>query len=145
MSDGLNSVTLIGNLGADPELRYTQAGAAVMNCRLAVSESYLDKDKVRHERTEWVSCTIWGKRAEGLAKILTKGDRVCMVGALRTDSYEDKEGIKRYRTEVVVREVVLCGGGKNHNAPIRSDSSGSGKVHDAIPEDDYGDDYGGSF
>src|SRR5207237_8727680 len=73
MADGLNRVMLLGNLGADPELRYTQGGQAVLNMRLATTESYLDKDKVRKERTDWHNVVIWGERGEALSKILTKG------------------------------------------------------------------------
>jgi single-strand DNA-binding protein len=106
--DGLNRVMLLGNLGADPELRMTGGGQAVLKMRLATTESYLDRDKQRQERTEWHSVVVWGKRAEGLAKIVKKGDRLFIEGGLRTDSYE-KDGEKRYRTEVVARDVILNG------------------------------------
>jgi single-strand DNA-binding protein len=109
MADGLNRVMLFGNLGADPELRFTQAGQAVLNLRLATTESYLDKDKVRQERTEWHSVAVWGRRGEALAKILTKGSSVFIEGSLRTSSYE-KDGQKFYRTEIVAKEVLLAGG-----------------------------------
>ncbi len=107
--DGLNRVTLLGNLGADPELRITGGGQAVLNLRLATTESYLDKNKARQERTEWHSAIVWGKRAEGLAKILRKGDRIYLEGGLRTSSYDDREGVKRYKTEIVVSNVILNG------------------------------------
>jgi len=113
--DGLNRVTVMGNLGADPELRMTQGGQAVLSLRLACTESYLDKNKQKQERTEWVSVVVWGKRAEGLGKILHKGDRILVEGGLRTSSYDDRDGNKRYKTEVVAREVLLQGsksGGK---------------------------------
>lgn len=111
MADGLNKVMLLGNLGADPELRMTSGGQAVLNLRVACSESYLDKDKQRQERTEWVSVTVWGKRGEALAKLLAKGSRVFVEGGLRTSSYE-KDGEKRYKTEVVASNVILAGGGQ---------------------------------
>jgi single-strand DNA-binding protein len=107
--EGLNRVQLLGNLGADPELRQTQAGA-VLKLRLATSETYLDKDKQKQERTEWHSVVLWGKRAEGLARILAKGSRLLVEGGLRTSSYE-AEGQKRYRTEVVASNILLQGGG----------------------------------
>lgn len=110
MADGLNSVQLLGNLCADPELRFTQAGQAVLNLRIATNDSYLDKDKVRRERTDFHSCVIWGKRAEGLAKVLNKGSSLFVQGSLRTSSYDDREGNKRYKTEVVVQNVILTGG-----------------------------------
>lgn len=121
MADGLNRVTLLGNLGADPELRHTQGGAAVLTLRLAISESYLDRDKQRKERTEWVTVVVWGLRADGLSRILSKGSRVCVEGSLRTTSYE-KNGEKRYKTEVNANNVVLCGGG-----PGKQDQQGQSR------------------
>src|SRR5512147_1936286 len=100
--DGLNRVTLIGNLGQEVELRTTSGGQAVLKFRLACSESYLDRNKARQERTEWVSCVMWGKRAESLSRILNKGDRIYAEGSLRTSSYEDKNNEKRFKTEVNV-------------------------------------------
>jgi single-strand DNA-binding protein len=119
MADGLNKVMLLGNLGADPELRYTQGGQAVLNLRLATTESYLDKDKVRRERTDWHSVVVWGKRGEALGKILAKGSSIFVEGSLRTSSYDDKDGNKRYKTEVNVTNIVLCGSGKR--APTADD------------------------
>lgn len=120
MNEGLNRVMLLGNLGADPELRMTQGGQAVLSLRLATSESYLDKDKQRQERTEWHSVVVWGKRGEGLGKFLKKGDRVFIEGGLRTSSWDDKEGNKRYKTEVIASNVVLNGSGKGGAAPARA-------------------------
>ena len=109
MSEGLNRVMLLGNAAADPELRYTQAGQAVMSLRVATNERYQDKDKEWRERTDFHSCVVWGKRAEGLQKVLRKGTQVYLEGSLRTSSYE-KDGQKRYKTEIIVSNVVLCGG-----------------------------------
>ncbi len=117
MADGLNKVMLLGNLGADPELRYTQAGEAVLSCRLATTESYLDKQKVRKERTDWHNVTIWGKRGEALARFLFKGSSMFVEGSLRTSSYDDREGVKRYKTEVIARNVILTGGRGGGAAP----------------------------
>ncbi len=100
---------LLGNLGADPDLRFTQGGQAVLNLRLAVSESYLDKDKVRRERTDWISCVVWGKRGEALAKILAKGSSIFVEGSLRTSSYDDRDGTKKYKTEVHATNIILAG------------------------------------
>lgn len=126
--EGLNRVTLLGNLGADAELRMTGSGQAVLNIRLATSETYLDKDKQRQERTEWHTVVVWGKRAEALGKILKKGDRILAEGGLRTTNY-DRDGVKRYKTEVYATEILLQGGpartGKSEREPAAT-SSGSG-------------------
>ena len=111
MAEGLNKVMLLGNLGADPELRVTSGGQSVLKLRLATSETYLDKNRVRQERTEWHSVVVWGKRAEALSKFLTKGSRLFVEGGLRTSSYDDKEGNKRYRTEIVANNIILAGSG----------------------------------
>lgn len=127
MADGLNRVMLLGNLGADPELRMTPSGQAVLKLRLATSESYLDRNKVRQERTEWHSVVVWGKRAEALNKILSKGSRIFVEGGLRTSSYDDRDGNKRYRTEVVATNLILAGGARGGGGGMRGG----------------GDDYGG--
>lgn len=109
MANGINKVQLLGNLGADPELRMT-SGNAVLKMRVATSETFLNRDRVRTERTEWHSVVLWGKRAEALAKFLCKGSKLYVEGTLRTSSYDDKEGIKRFRTEIVAFNIVLLGG-----------------------------------
>ena len=127
MADGYNRVQLLGNLGADPELRFTQGGQAVLNMRLATTESYLDKDKVRRERTDWHNVVVWGKRGEALAKILAKGSSLFIEGSLRTSSYDDREGNKRYKTEVVANNVLLTGrGGGERNADGDGGDQGGG-------------------
>lgn len=108
MAEGLNKVMLLGNLGADPELRMTAGGQAILKLRLATTETYLDKSNTRQERTEWHSITVWGKRGEALAKILAKGSNIFVEGSLRTSSYE-KDGEKRYRTEIVANNILLTG------------------------------------
>jgi single-strand DNA-binding protein len=159
MAEGLNKVLLLGNLGADPELRVTPGGQAILKLRLATTESYLDRNNARQERTEWHSITLWGKRGEALSKFLTKGERIFVEGSIRTSSYE-KDGEKRYRTEVVANNIILAGRGKGGGAeeggggyerrPPRSESSGgggrpqpaSGPPPSAAPQDDFND-YGG--
>lgn len=132
MADGLNKVFLIGNLAADGELRSTSGGQSVLKLRVATTESYLDRNKQRQERTEWHSVTVWGKRAEALAKLLTKGSRVFIEGGLRTSSYDDKEGNKRYKTEVNATNIILCGGKggaggeRNVERPDASQTAGGG-------------------
>lgn len=127
MAEGLNRVTLLGNLGADGDLRFTQSGTAVLNLRLATTERYKAQDGEWKERTDWHSVVVWGKRGEALAKFLQKGATVCVEGSLRTSSYE-KDGQKRYKTEVIAREVILCGG--------RGERSGQ-----RAPDPDFGQDH----
>ena len=136
MSEGLNRVLLFGNLGADPELRMTNGGQTVLKLRLATSETYLDKNKVRQEKTEWHSVVLWGKRGEALAKILSKGSRIFVEGSLRTSSYDDKDGNKRHKTEVNATNVILSGGGDRHEplAPRPGPASSGGGFSD----EDYG-------
>lgn len=137
--DGLNRAMLLGNLGADPEMRMTGGGQAVLNLRLATTESYLDKNKARQERTEWHNVVVWGKRAEGLNKILKKGDRLFIEGGLRTTSYDDRDGNKRYKTEVVAQNVILNGksvGGtrsKDDDAEPMGGAANFGDGDDDIP------------
>lgn len=128
MAEGLNKVMLIGNLGQDPELRYTQKGQAILNMRLATNESFLNRDNERQERTEWHTVILWGKRAEALNKILAKGRQLYVEGRLQTRKWEDKEGKPRYTTEVVATNVVLIGGR----------GGGAGQDAGAPPADDYG-------
>lgn len=139
--DGLNRVMLLGNLGADPEVRMTSGGQAVLKARLATSETYLDKSKQRQERTEWHNVVIWGKRAEGLGKILKKGDRIFVEGRLETDSYEDRGGNKRYRTEVVVSEVLLQGSSSKNSsrAPSSKSQPDDGSAGAPFPDTDDDD------
>lgn len=113
--EGLNRVLLIGRLGKSPELRYTQSGQPILNLRLATTESYVDRDKERQERTEWHSVVMWGRRGEALDKFLDKGSKICVEGRLQTRSWEGKDGGKRYSTEVVATNIVLLGGGKRRD------------------------------
>ena len=144
MAEGLNRVMLLGNLGADPELRFTQGGQAVLNLRLATTESYLDKDKVRKERTDWHSIVVWGKRGEALSKILNKGSSIFVEGSLRTSSYDDREGNKRYKTEVVANNILLTGGGRGRGgAPDEGGGfSGGGRSSGGEGGASYGGGYG---
>ncbi len=112
MSDGINRVYLLGHLGADPELRATAGGLSVLHLRVATNESWLDKNKEQQSRVEWHDVVVWGLRAEALAKLLSKGDGVLVEGHLRTSSYE-KDGTKRYRTEIHAREVCFAGRGRS--------------------------------
>lgn len=105
----MNKVILMGNLGADPEMKVTQGGMSVMRLRLATNERKKDGEQwVDH--TEWHTVTVFGKRAEGLAKVLTRGSKLLVDGVLRTHSWEDKDtGKKRFATEVIANDVELAG------------------------------------
>lgn len=111
MAEGLNKVILIGNLGADPELRYTQGNQPVLSMRLATTESFVNRAGERQERTDWHNVTLWGKRAEALSKFLTKGRTICVEGRIQYRSYEDRDGNKRTATDIVASNVILMGGG----------------------------------
>lgn len=116
MADGLNKVLLFGNIGQDPDLRMTPGGQSLLRLRLATTESWLDKNGARQERTDWHNVTVWGKRGEALAKILEKGAKVLVEGRMRTSSYE-KDGVKKWSTDVIAEEVLL-GGGRRSAATI---------------------------
>ncbi|HVV81617.1 MAG TPA: single-stranded DNA-binding protein [Kofleriaceae bacterium] len=113
MAGGVNKVILIGHLGGDPELKYTPSGAAVCEFRLATSESWKDKNGQRQERTEWHRIVVWGKIAEICGKYLAKGRQVYLEGRIQTRSWDDKEGQKRYMTEIVATDVQFLGSGRD--------------------------------
>lgn len=109
MSEGMNRVTLLGNLGLDPELKVTTSGLSVLNLRMATTEQHWDKEtKTASDRTEWHDIAIFGARAEGLAKVLKRGDKLLVEGSLRTTSWE-KDGVKRWRTDVLAKEIYFAG------------------------------------
>lgn len=107
---GINKVILIGNLGRDPELKFTQGGMAVCNLNLATTRAYFNKNtSERVEETEWHRVVVWGKDAENANKYLTKGRQVYVEGRLQTRKYEDKNGVTRYETSVVGETVQYLG------------------------------------
>ncbi|WP_456427264.1 single-stranded DNA-binding protein [Rhodocaloribacter sp.] len=109
MARGINKVILIGNLGQDPELRYTGNGTAVCNMRLATSESYKDANGEWVEKTEWHTVVAWSRLAEICNEYLKKGSQVYFEGSLQTRSWEDRDGNTRYTTEVKAREMLILG------------------------------------
>jgi single-strand DNA-binding protein len=139
MAGGVNKVILVGYLGADPDMRYTPSGQGVCELRLATSESWNDKNGQRQERTEWHRVVVWGKRAEVCSKYLAKGRQVYVEGRIQTRTYDDKEGIKRYMTEIIAADVQFLGGGQ------RDGAGGNKERNDAAPppsDADFGG-YGG--
>jgi single-strand DNA-binding protein len=113
----VNKVILVGNLGRDAELRYTPAGAAVSTINMATTEVWNDKGGQRQEKTEWHRVVLWGKTAESLSEYLTKGKQIYIEGRLQTRQWDDKDGNKRYTTEIRADRVVLLGGG-GRGAPM---------------------------
>ena len=107
---GVNKVILIGNLGRDPELRYTQNGQAVVNFTLATTENWTDKSGEKIERTEWHRIVVWGRTGEMCAQYLSKGRTVYVEGRIQTREWEDKEGQKRKTTEINAQTVQFLGG-----------------------------------
>lgn len=106
----VNKVILIGNLGRDIELRYTSGGTAVATLNMATTDFWNDKSGQRQEKTEWHRIVLWGKTAESLAEYLLKGRQIYVEGRLQTRQWDDKDGNKRYTTEVRADRVVLLGG-----------------------------------
>ena len=105
----LNKVTLIGRLGHDPEIRYTQSGSAVANATIATNDYWTDKQGGKQERTEWHSLVMWGKLADLAQSYLKKGSQVYVEGKLQTRKWEDKEGNERWTTEIVANQMQMLG------------------------------------
>lgn len=111
---GVNKVILIGNLGKDPEVRHLEGGATVANFPIATTETYKDKNGIRQEQTEWHNIVLWRSLADVAEKYLKKGMQIYVEGKLRTRSWEDKEGHKRYTTEVVGETFTMLGSKKSN-------------------------------
>ncbi len=121
----VNKVILIGNLGADPELKYTPTNRAVCNLRIATNEVWKDKAGARQERTEWHRVTVWGDQAENCSKYLSKGRPVYIEGKLQTRQY-DKDGQKHYATDIIADRVQFLGGGGGPEAAAGGGRKGGG-------------------
>lgn len=119
----LNKAILIGNLGADPEVRYTQSGTAVANFTLATTETWT-KDGKKEEKTEWHRIVAFARLGEICGEHLTKGSKIYIEGRIQTRQWEDKDGNKRYTTEIVAREMKMLSG-KNER-PAQEDDRGQG-------------------
>ncbi len=128
----VNKVLLIGRLGNNPEIRYTNGGTAVANFNLATSENWNDKNGQKQERTEWHRIVVWGKLAELSEKYLAKGRQCFVEGRLQTRSWDDKEGNKRYTTEIVASSIQFLG-----SPAGATTSAGAGMnqdMHSDLPE-----------
>lgn len=117
---GFQRIIAEGYVGKDAELKMFDSGEGVMNFSIGVTEKWKDKKGEKQERTEWLNCAMFGKRAEGLVRYITKGSRILIEGTLRTETYE-KNGEKKYITKVVVRDLELLGG-KDRPAANASDA-----------------------
>ena len=129
---GVNKVILLGNLGADPEMRYTASGTAVCKFRMATTEKFTDKDGNRQERTDWHRVVAWRKLAEICGQYLAKGKQVYIEGKIRNDTWE-KDGVKQYSYEIVADNMVMLGG-----------PGGRGQEREPEPEPPFGRPEGGA-
>lgn len=139
---GINKVIVVGRLGQDPEVRYTQGGQAVCNFSVATSESWNDKEGQRQEKTEWHRIVVWGKIAEICSQYLGKGRQVYVEGRLQTRQWDDKDGNKRYTTEIVANTVQFldkandqagASAGAGHSAPQMEPPMNHQGVEEEIP------------
>ena len=137
MAGGVNKAIIVGNLGADPELRYTPSGQAVATLRIATGETWNDKDGQKQERTEWHRVIVWGKQAELASQYLSKGRQVYIEGRLQTREWQDRDNNKRYTTEIVALQLVFLGGRGEQRSETRepgAPQTGSGNENNF----DYG-------
>jgi len=133
---GVNKAILVGNLGRDPELRHTPNGQAVVNFTLATSENWTDKSGERQERTEWHRIVVWGKTAEMCNQYLSKGRTVYIEGRIQTREWEDKDGNKRYTTEVNAQTVQFIGPRTDGGGGGGGNYSGGGGGRGNAPRND---------
>lgn len=140
---GVNKVIIIGRLGTDPETKTVGTGSAVTRMSVATSESWVDRDGQKQERTEWHRVVVWGKLAEICGKYLSKGRQVFVEGRLQTRSWEDNQGQKKYTTEVVATNVQFLGAQNSANDSYGASQSNNnfasgGSNSNANPFDDFG-------
>jgi single-strand DNA-binding protein len=139
MARGINKVILVGNIGQDPEVRYSQSGTAMTSISVATSESWKDKTSgEQQERTEWHRVKFFGRLAEIAGEYLKKGSQVYIEGKLRTDKYTDKAGIEKYSTDIIADEMQMLGG-----KPGASEGGGSRPMGGGAPRSSGGSNYGG--
>lgn len=130
----VNKVILLGRLGQDPEIKHTNTGKAVCNFSVATSDKWTDKTTgERHEKTEWHKIVVWDKLAEICGQYLKKGREAFIEGKLRTRSWDDKDGTKKYTTEILVSEVRFVGSGKQDAMKTPTEQTQQGFTNDEIP------------
>ncbi len=138
----VNKAIIVGNLGKDPEVRFTQSGQAMARFSVATTDTWMDRENGRQERTDWHNIVVWGKQAETCGQYLAKGRQVYIEGSIRPRSYEDKEGNTRYTTDIVAQRVQFLGGagGGGTRSGQSSDDEPGGGFDDAgagsVPPDD---------
>ncbi len=139
MTYGLNKVMILGNLGRDPEMRYTPSGRPVTTFSVAVSRSWNTADGERHTETEWFNVVAWSKLAETCKQYLNKGKQVYIEGRLQTRRWEDKEGVKHSTVEVVAAEMIICGERRdaNSHAPVGEEPVISEETEGRSGEDEF--------
>lgn len=139
MANGINKVILIGNLGADPEVKHLESGNAVANLPIATTEYYRDKDGNRQERTEWHRIVLWRRLAEIAEQYLHKGDQIYIEGRLQTRSYE-KDGVTKYITEVVGNNMTMLG--KKSSSGEQQSAAASSGAQESSPQEGQAEEAG---
>jgi single-strand DNA-binding protein len=132
----VNKVIVLGNLGSDPEVRYTPSGKAVANFSLATSEKYTNKDGEKEEKTEWHRIVAWGRLGEICGEYLSKGSQIYIEGRLQTRTWEDRDGNKRYTTEIVAHTMQMLGGARKGGEAASIEESHPSEEPISIPDDD---------
>jgi len=142
----VNKVILVGNLGADPEMRYLPSGEAVANLRLATTDSWKDKDGNKQEQTEWHRVSYFGRQAEVCGQYLKKGSQIYVEGSIRTRKYQDKDGVEKYATEIRGDRMQMLGSrqGMGGDSP-RDNNSGGGRPAARPPAQSAPAPMGGGF
>ncbi len=137
MGRGLNKVMIIGNLGGDPEMRYTPSGRPVTTFTVATSRSWNTADGERHAETEWFKVVTWGNLAEICKQYLTKGQQVYIEGRLQTRHWEDKEGVKHATVEIVANEMMMLGERREANHGTGGEAPAVEEMENQAQEDEF--------
>lgn len=132
--NGVNKVILIGNLGKDPDVKHLESGATVTNFPLATTESYKNKNGEKVEQTEWHNIVLWRGLAEVAEKFLKKGNQIYLEGRIRTRSYEDKDGNKKYITEIMGNNMTMLGGGRGGDS--KAESAAAPEIPEQAPQEE---------
>jgi single-strand DNA-binding protein len=141
MAKGINKVIIVGNLGADPEMRHTGGGTAVTTLNVATSESWTDKQSgEKVEKTEWHRVKMFGRLAEIAGEYLKKGRQVYIEGKLRTDKYTDKAGVEKYSTDIIADEMQMLGGNEGGGQQERGQATQKDRPKQPVQDNSFADD-----